>query len=762
MKAKTGLISLAVALVLSGANALTEEEFAGYLEKYDNVLVTADTGSADSSFVNSDHWAIKEVPETGKTYYVPAGMRINDPSGAASYTFPGTLVLAGYIQAMCSGGCSLTYKPLRMQNGAEYRFSSFNKVLGEIYVDSSVDNPAKFMIFHHNSENVFTVSATFYGAEDNVLAFARSGDPKADSFIPGPRIDLSGKFGDYYGSLVICSNALIRSSLGTWGNAKIKVEREGYLFLNFTREFSTVRSLVLEDGARLMISPDWELCEDAAPIYVTEELKIGNDVKLENFVKFAQATSSVYRFALARLSDAAYEKGVSLPERIDLPQKMFGGFPRNPRFEIADDKNGEKTLYVIYESALTLVKNGESSPGGNGAFTSGNDDFWSPVGIPESSTNAEIFVAASSILWGSGTAVWPNAIFHLHRAAYIQNNSLYANFELYPGSSMMSYGNRFKVQIDGNMVLHPGDKSVSYTAFHDKPVHLHSRISGDGSFAFVTRHSGAEFHIYGTNDCYGGNMRFYADWKNMTEGVPNVSDVYLYDSRNLGGAYTGQTPWKAIAFETNWTVHVESADIRLDAPGRGVAISDAVTFAVGEGLDFAIAESLNFAGVLTKRGTGTLTLAGVAIFGDGEIESQPEDGKNRLVVEEGNLRLASTNAIDGVQVELGAGSLLVFDVAPEADGMAQWGAVCKKWATPFADNAEVNVKFEDSSQAFQSRPRGRKVAICTLPDSVAATLVFNLGRVKGMAVALERRDNGDGTVTVLAAFEPKGMTITVR
>ena len=32
----------------------------------------------------------------------------------------------------------------------------------------------------------------------------------------------------------------------------------------------------------------------------------------------------------------------------------------------------------------------------------------------------------------------------------------------------------------------------------------------------------------------------------------------------------------------------------------------------------------------------------------------------------------------------------------------------------------------------------------------------------GMAVALERRDNGDGTVTVLAAFEPKGMTITVR
>ena len=72
------------------------------------------------------------------------------------------------------------------------------------------------------------------------------------------------------------------------------------------------------------------------------------------------------------------------------------------------------------------------------------------------------------------------------------------------------------------------------------------------------------------------------------------------------------------------------------------------------------------------------------------------------------------------------------------------------------------MKFEDSSQAFQSRPRGRKVAICTLPDSVAATLVFNLGRVKGMAVALERRDNGDGTVTVLAAFEPKGMTITVR
>jgi hypothetical protein len=171
---------------------------------------------------------------------------------------------------------------------------------------------------------------------------------------------------------------------------------------------------------------------------------------------------------------------------------------------------------------------------------------------------------------------------------------------------------------------------------------------------------------------------------------------------------------------------------------------------------------LNFAGVLSKRGPGTLTLAGAASFGDGGPESLPADGENRLVVEAGDLRLAATNAIDGVQVELGEESSLVLDVAPAADGMAEWGAVCKKWATPFAGGSAVNVRFEDPSQAFASLPRGRKIAVCTLPDGVAAALVFKLGRVRGMNVALERRDNGDGTVTVLAAFEPKGMTLTVR
>ena len=760
---KTGILLCAFSLAASVcAGALTEDEISELLKTYDDVLVQSDTGKTDSSFVNGDHWHKRAVPESGKTYYVPSGMRINDPGGSASYTFPGTLALAGYIQAMCSGGYSLTFNPLRMQNGSEYRFSSFNKVLGEIYVDSLAANPARFVMFHHNSENTFEVRAAFHGGEDNVLAFARSGVPAANSLIPGPRIAFVGTLDDYYGSLVICSNAMVKSSLGNWGNAKIKVEREGYLFLNFTKEFAAMRSLALEDGARLWISPDWELREDAAPIYISEELKIGNDVKLENFVKFSQPTSSVYRFALARLSNAAYEKGVSLPERIDLPQRMFGGFPRNPRFEIADGAGGEKMLFVVYESALTIVKNGESSPSGRGAFTPRNDDFWSPEGIPDSGTNAEIFVAASSILWTGGEAVWPNAVFHLHKTAYIQNASLYANFELYPGSSFMSYGNASAVHVDGNMVLHPGDKPVYYTIFHDKAVYLHSRISGDGGFAFATRHSGGQFHIGGTNDCYGGDMRFYADWKNMTEGVPNVSDLYLYDSRNLGGAYTGQTPWKAVAFETNWTVHVESADVRIDAPGRGVAIFDDVAFAVGEGLDFAIAQNLTFAGVLVKRGLGTLTLAGAARFGDGGTESLPEEGENRLVVESGDLRLASTNAIDGVQVELGDASAIVLDISPSAVGMSEWGAVCRKWATPFTANGAITVRFEDADGALASRPVKLSTAVCTVSAAAADSLDFKFARVRGYRVSRRRRDNGDGTVTVIADFEPKGLMMIVK
>ena len=435
------IVSAFVCTAASGLFALSEEGPAEYLENYDAVLIKADAAQSDSSFVNAGHWSPAAVPEAGKTYYVPSGMRINDPGGQSNHTFPGTLVLSGCIQAMCAGGRTLTFRPLRMQNGSKYYWSSFNSVGGDVYIDSVADDPARFALFYHTGENLVGINAAFHGGEDNVVVFDRRDTPKANSLIPGLRYSFGGSFADYSGTVVIASNSLFEVKNNSTGRAKIKVEKDGYIRIGRGAGTLEVRSLDLQDGSHFELLANYQLGTDTAPVYITEKLKIGNNVKLDGFKSIAGVTSSDYRLALFRLSGQAVANGVELPDKIELPEKFFGILPKNPRLEIADDANGTKTLYIVYDPMLAVVKYKDTAPGGVGAFTPGNDGFWDPAGIPDSNTNADIMVGVP-ILWSGGRASWPNARFVLANTAYIQNAELNANLHVCSGS-IMNYGNGF-------------------------------------------------------------------------------------------------------------------------------------------------------------------------------------------------------------------------------------------------------------------------------------------------------------------------------
>ena len=747
-----------------GLFAFSEEELAEYLKIYDAVLVEADTHQTNSSFTNDGHWSPKAVPQAGKTYYVPSGMRITDPGSSSRPTFPGTLALAGYVQAMCSGGYKLTFNPLRMLNGSEYRWSSFNTLSGDVYIDSDASDPARFAVFYHSSANCVTIGASFHGDETRVVEFGRLDKPKTDSWIPGVRYSFIGKLNDYHGTLLITTNALFEANGDSTGNAKIKVGYDGYFSVCRAQGTLTVRSLELGEGAHLCASSTYELTRDTAPIYITEELKIGENVKIDGFAKYAKITASNYRLALFELSDAAFAKGVKLPENIALPSEFFGFLPKNPRLEILDNQKGGKSVYIVYDPQIAIVKHKDSSVNGVGAFTAGNDDYWDPVGIPDSGTNADIVVGASSVLWGAGSASWPNASFLLQSgtAAYIQNNSLLVNMHLCPGSSIMSYGNGNALTLNGTLTVYPGAKSSSYTIFHNKNIHIHSEIAGDGDFKFNFWNTGGGFHLYGVNDRFGGNLAFGVDWENCNDPDSNVSRVYLYDSRNLGGTYTGSAAWKSISFDDGLTLVVGERDITLNEPTRGVAVNGNVEFAVAGGKTLAIKNQLTFNGILTKTGEGMLSLGGPARFIDGNATTPPALDINRLTVAEGELKVCSTNALDGVQTEFAEGTSLVLDVAPAAGGMAERGVVGTKWATPFTAEDAITVKFEDPTDALASRPVRLSTAVCTVSAAAAGSLEFKFARVRGYRVSQRRRENGDGTLTVVADFEPKGMMMMLR
>ena len=167
-----------------------------------------------------------------------------------------------------------------------------------------------------------------------------------------------------------------------------------------------------------------------------------------------------------------------------------------------------------------------------------------------------------------------------------------------------------------------------------------------------------------------------------------------------------------------------------------------------------------------KDGAGCLALGGAAQFSnDGSGPGgAPAATSNRLVVAEGSLKVCSTNAIDGVQVELASGVPLVLDVAPAADGMAEYGAVSTKWGTPFvlADGA-LKIAFDDASGFLASNPGNFRVAICTLPAATAEGLDVSVGRIPFYKLrSFERRSNGDGTVTLVAGFSRRSTVMIIR
>jgi hypothetical protein len=172
-------------------------------------------------------------------------------------------------------------------------------------------------------------------------------------------------------------------------------------------------------------------------------------------------------------------------------------------------------------------------------------------------------------------------------------------------------------------------------------------------------------------------------------------------------------------------------------------------------------QNVTYAGELVKTGAGRLSLGGTALFMDGNRDTSPVEGANKLTVSEGVLSVASTNAIDGVAVKFSAGTTLELAAFPKAKGMAEWGVVNTKWHMPFVSmNGRIRVIFVDDGTECGDNAQ---VAVCTVHSSAVDSLPFSFGRLRdGFYTKISTRDNGNGTVTVIANFQRMGTRVIVR
>ena len=111
-----------------------------------------------------------------------------------------------------------------------------------------------------------------------------------------------------------------------------------------------------------------------------------------------------------------------------------------------------------------------------------------------------------------------------------------------------------------------------------------------------------------------------------------------------------------------------------------------------------------------------------------------------------------------------SGTKLVLDAYPTAPGMTETGFVATRWATPLttmASDGAIPVEIELPSG--QAAPETALILpICTVSPETARNLTFRLPKYPGKCRIVEQRTNADGSITFLARFERRGITICIR
>jgi hypothetical protein len=412
--------------------------------------------------------------------------------------------------------------------------------------------------------------------------------------------------------------------------------------------------------------------------------------------------------------------------------------------------------------------NASSGSADKGLLAFSHDECWSTGSVPAENFSGTALVEASAIAvnaWSDISRSKMKLTVKSGSTVYHQGKSLtLGELHMVGGCSVLTYSAATTPAFFGKIVVWPGSKAVTFSGWNRKCYMMYAEISGSGEILLknsnntsLSNPTSVSMELFGTNVNYSGSfvVDSLEDSWIPASGTDECTTLYLNDGRNLGGSYSGNDGWKALTVKGHSNVEVRD-DVTLDEPTRGIYIENAARFKVPEGKTFAIKQNITFAGELEKLGAGRLSLGGGACFAD----SDPLAGTKRLAVSEGVLKIVSTNALDGVETSFAAGTSLELDAFPSGDGMAEWGIVNTKRDAPFASAGKVKVSFvDDGSEVRDSMP----VAICTVKAEAAASLPFAAGRLRsGFYVKTSLRDNGDGTMTLLAEHQRMGSRIIFR
>ena len=793
MKYLFAMVGAAFALGASGAT--TQADCNDYLD-------TSDTGYGQSSLVLGAHWHSGNAPDTGSTNYIASGMTVYGPTKDLLKTYPfkgDCFALAGSL--LMHGGV-VTWKDLRLQNGSSYSWGSSSPINGLVRIESTAESPAKIKAFAGNSFVAWSLAARFVGDRDSAFKLQRSTNGPFNLSMPDMYYLVSGDWSEFLGTVTVATNTAFGfQSTSAAGNktmgGKVVVERGGYWYgistHGYTSVYTTLGSLEMKDGSEY-----WAHLDSAGRVslvVVTNELMLGKDVQLKfknswDGTSGPDCTLKPYTIGDEVLEPLVRLKGAAMDNEPDLTGCIIPDYPAGqrvggllPRFKDmvcrAEASGTSKMIYVRYHDDVSWTMNTKNEQTGWGvcAFNPANTLYWKDGSMPETDSEGTMLASAAIELSpevSGGGFSYPGLTMILNNTMFLYASYLeVSNFIAVANSTIFVHRGPSTKHLRGKFSVLSGDKPVVIRNYTGSTFYLDAEMVGDGTLDLRSDPNAnpkSYYHITGTNENFHGKIAMGNTFVNTYSGnsypYPDPSKawyatVYIGDGRNLGGSYLGEDSYDALTIGSWTKLKLESSvsSVTLDEPTRGMFVTrECAQIDLAGNQTLTIKSPITYGGKLLKLGGGCLALGGAARFIDGDPATEPQEGTNRLVVSSGTLKLLTTNAVDGVQIELDPAASLAVDANSAADGMAEFGFVNTRWSTPFVTGGNpIRVKVCGLANGEEA-----VVPICTVTSTVAQDLSFGLARVPGCRGSITTRANSDGTVTFVANVEPTGIIMLIR
>ena len=256
--------------------------------------------------------------------------------------------------------------------------------------------------------------------------------------------------------------------------------------------------------------------------------------------------------------------------------------------------------------------------------------------------------------------------------------------------------------------------------------------------------------------------KFKVALPNTAIGADKAAGLRIVNANALGGALSVMTP-DALTLNANNGL-IAGQTLTLDAENRGILMYTNAYFEVESGKTLTLKEPIRVVNGILKKGSGTLAIGGDVTIGEDGATS-PNGTNNKLTVQAGTVKAASTNGIAKLAFEFASGTKMEVDAFPTDDGVASAGFYLAG-DTPFtAADAKIpmNIAFPDGYKIEEDV----NVVLCTVKstnvDSVMNGItITTTGLVRKGLRSFWTEDAGNGLTRIGYKFERTGLLLIVE